>query len=263
MTTPTGVLFYDPRPKPLATNGTFQPGAYYLFYLTGTTTPTNVYADGLLATPLSQTPGANQPSCTADSSGRFNPIYLNPATIYRVQLYNSIGVLQEDTDPFVPAPALTGFVTTAALASALTAYATTAAVNSALAGYETVAAAALLAPLASPPLTGTPTAPTPAAGNSSTQIATTAFITGQASLSSPGYQVFPSGLIMQWGTQSGGGSGPVAVVFPKVFPNACFVVTGQAITVQGTVVLSAITATGFTVTNGASGSSTTWIALGF
>ena len=38
---------------------------------------------------------------------------------------------------------------------------------------------ATLAPLASPALTGTPTAPTAAGGNSSTQIATTAFVAGE------------------------------------------------------------------------------------
>jgi hypothetical protein len=111
MASPTGALFYDPRPKPLSTTGTFQPGAYYLFFLTGTTTPTNVFADGLLTTPLSQTPGATQPSCTADSTGRFNPIYMNPATIYRVQLFSATNVLQEDTDPYLPGPSLANLVT--------------------------------------------------------------------------------------------------------------------------------------------------------
>lgn len=101
MTTPTGVLFSDPQIKPLSTVGLPQAASYYLFFLTGTTTPTNVYADGLLATPLSQTPGASQPSCTADSAGRFNPIYLNPATVYRVQLFTAGNVKLEDTDPYV------------------------------------------------------------------------------------------------------------------------------------------------------------------
>ena len=42
---------------------------------------------------------------------------------------------------------------------------------------SSTAAAATYAPLASPALTGTPTAPTPAAGDNSTKIATTAFVT--------------------------------------------------------------------------------------
>lgn len=41
------------------------------------------------------------------------------------------------------------------------------------------------APLASPALTGTPTAPTPTAGDSSTQIATTAFVGAQVASSTP------------------------------------------------------------------------------
>src|SRR5262249_48839344 len=43
-------------------------------------------------------------------------------------------------------------------------------------GLSSSAAAATYAPLASPALTGTPTAPTPTAGDSSTKIATTAFV---------------------------------------------------------------------------------------
>jgi hypothetical protein len=98
VSTPKGILFADPQVKPMGQ----QAGAYLLFYLTGTITPVNVYADALLTTPLSQVPGATQPSCTADSAGRFNPIYLNPATIYRVQMYTQAGVKLEDTDPYVP-----------------------------------------------------------------------------------------------------------------------------------------------------------------
>jgi hypothetical protein len=97
--TPTGFLFYDGRAKPLSTLGQFMAGCYLQFYLTGTTTLTNVYADGALATPLSQTPGTG--GTTAASDGRFTPIYLNPATVYRYQLYTAGAVLLEDVDPFV------------------------------------------------------------------------------------------------------------------------------------------------------------------
>jgi hypothetical protein len=117
MTTPTGFLFYDPRSKPLSTTGVFQAGSYYQFYTTGTTNLANVYADGALTSPLSQVPGAAQPSTTADGFGRFVPIYLNPAVIYRVQLYNSVGQLLEDTDPYVvPATSVStsGFATVTA-----------------------------------------------------------------------------------------------------------------------------------------------------
>jgi hypothetical protein len=43
--------------------------------------------------------------------------------------------------------------------------------------YETITNVALKAPLASPALTGTPTAPTATAGTNTTQVATTAFVT--------------------------------------------------------------------------------------
>lgn len=101
MAAPTGILFYDPQAKPLSNAGTVLPGAYLLFYITGTTTPWAVYANGLLTTVLSQTPGQAQPSCTADANGRFNPIYMSPTLAYRVQLYNSAGTLLEDVDPYV------------------------------------------------------------------------------------------------------------------------------------------------------------------
>lgn len=106
MPTPTGNLFVDPRVKPLSTTGQFQAGCYYCYFLTGGTTPTPVYSDGLLTTPLSQpTPGSVNPSAgtVSDSAGRFVAIYLNPAIIYRAQLYSAAGSLLEDTDPYVPA----------------------------------------------------------------------------------------------------------------------------------------------------------------
>lgn len=99
---PTGVLFYDARAKPLSTIGTPQPGAYYQFYLTQTLTQTNVYADGSLTTPLSQTPGVSSGGTTAASDGRLVPIYLDPAITYRYQLYSATAVLLEDIDPYIP-----------------------------------------------------------------------------------------------------------------------------------------------------------------
>src|SRR5258708_15469713 len=91
ISTPTGILFSDQQLKLLSTTGQAPAGAYYLFYLTGTLTVANAYADGLLTTRLSHVPGATQPICTADSAGRFNPIYLDPTVTYRAQLYNAAG----------------------------------------------------------------------------------------------------------------------------------------------------------------------------
>lgn len=107
MTIATGILFSDPQARPLSNLGAVQAGVYLCFFLTGTTTPTNVYSDGLLTTPLSQpTPGSVNPTggTVANSAGLFVPIYLNPATIYRVQMYTAAGVKIEDTDPYVPQP---------------------------------------------------------------------------------------------------------------------------------------------------------------
>jgi Pectate lyase superfamily protein len=102
MSTPTGILFYDPQVQMFSAISQQHAGAYYLFFLTGTLTVAHVYTDGLLTTRLPQVPGAAQPSCTADSAGHFNPIYLNPRTIYRVQLFTAGGVKLKDTDPYVP-----------------------------------------------------------------------------------------------------------------------------------------------------------------
>jgi hypothetical protein len=106
-------------------------------------------------------------------------------------------------------------------------------------------AEALLAPKASPALTGTPTAPTATVGTSTTQVATTAFAnaagvtafntrTGAVtlaaadvstffttSLTSNGYQIAPDGTIMQWGVATTAATGLVSVTFPHAFPNAC------------------------------------------
>lgn len=104
MAYPQGVLFYDPLSKPLSAAGLPMANCYRLFYLTGTTTLANVYADAALTTPLSQVPGQVQPSCTADGSGRFNAIYLDPKVIYRTQLFTSTNIMLQDVDPDVPAP---------------------------------------------------------------------------------------------------------------------------------------------------------------
>lgn len=102
MTTPTGILFTLPRVAPISAASLVQPGCYACFFITQTTTPTDVYADGELTTPLSQpTPGSVNPSggTVANSAGQISAIYLNPSVIYRVQLYTAGGSLISDTDP--------------------------------------------------------------------------------------------------------------------------------------------------------------------
>jgi hypothetical protein len=108
----TGQLFYDPIPRPLSALGTALPGAYYNFYVSGTTSPATVYQDAGLTLPY---PAAALNGSSplyqviqAGGTGAFSPIYLNPQTIYRVQLYTSTWSLIEDVDPFVPPMPTTG-----------------------------------------------------------------------------------------------------------------------------------------------------------
>ncbi|HEY5072066.1 MAG TPA: hypothetical protein VII63_08545 [Caulobacteraceae bacterium] len=73
-------------------NGAPINGAQLQFYLTGTTTPTNVYTSSSLGTPLSN-------PVVSDSAGLFPPIYLDPTVTYRMQYWNAIGGLVKDYDP--------------------------------------------------------------------------------------------------------------------------------------------------------------------
>jgi hypothetical protein len=108
----TGQLFYDPISRPLSAAGLALPGAYYNFYNSGTSTPATVYQDpGLtLPYPSASLNGSNPlfSVVQADGTGAFQPIYLNPTTIYRVQLYNATWSLIEDVDPYIPAMPTTG-----------------------------------------------------------------------------------------------------------------------------------------------------------
>ena len=92
----------------------------------------------------------------------------------------------------------------------------------------------------SPYLTGAPAAPTPAASDWSDRLATTAFVRGlisgintdptpyfwNRSFGTNGYQVFPGGLILQWGQYNAMISKDGTVIyFPIAFPTACLSVT--------------------------------------
>lgn len=132
--------------------------------------------------------------------------------------------------------------------------------------------------LASAALTGAPTAPTPAAGDNSTRVATTAFVQGAQLTSGVGYQVLPSGIIIQWGSHvfgdlfAGFGTNTFAVVFPIAFPNACLqIVFGRTGDCRAAFAAGRfITAAGFqlvmeevvNITQGADNTAT-WFAVGF
>lgn len=107
--------------------------------------------------------------------------------------------------------------------------------------------------LANAALTGTPTAPTPSAGDSSTRVATTAFAggtlivgAGQISYTAPG-----GAFIIKGGfVQGSAGIGFVSVAFTAAFPNACLAAltctanrTGAGS--SGTGYVSNLTAAGF------------------
>lgn len=108
----TGQLFYDPISRPLSSLGVSMPGAYYNFYVSGTTNPAQVYQDAALSLPFPAAAlNGSSPLYTviqADGTGAMPPIFLNPEVIYRVQLYNSTWSLVEDVDPYVPAMPVTG-----------------------------------------------------------------------------------------------------------------------------------------------------------
>ena len=95
---------------------------------------------------------------------------------------------------------------------------------------------------------------------------------GSASLGSSGWQEFPSGLIMQWGTDTGTGY-LHTVTFPRPFPNAAFSVTVSGVANSPTYFIpfnTNLTTTGyqqgFYNNTGGGGAATTWtgryIALG-
>lgn len=89
-------LFTSPRFRPLSISGEILPGATLTFYESGTTTPTDVYSDAGLTTPLTN-------PVVADASGEFPAIYLDPAVTYRALLHDEDAVLQWDIDPLAPA----------------------------------------------------------------------------------------------------------------------------------------------------------------
>jgi hypothetical protein len=106
------------------------------------------------------------------------------------------------------------------------------------------------AKIASPTFTGIPAAPTAALGNSTTQLATTAFVVPGSSLTANGYEKFPSGLIMQWGSFNTGSIGNEATgsqSFPIAFTNLIFnvIITSTG----GTIFGSGTETSGFFVTS--------------
>ena len=85
-------LFYPPQAVRIDSTGTPYAGAKANFYITGTTTRTDTYADNALTTPLDN-------PVVADSGGQFVPIYLDPAITYRCVITESDDSQIDDVDP--------------------------------------------------------------------------------------------------------------------------------------------------------------------
>lgn len=83
------------------------------------------------------------------------------------------------------------------------------------------------------------------------------------SLGASGYQMFPGGMIVQWGYVSGLSSSATQVTFPMAFPSSCdaLVFGNKGVAVQPNSADS-VTLTGFKLYSTASGDSAWWIALG-
>lgn len=112
--------------------------------------------------------------------------------------------------------------------------------------------------LASAALTGTPTAPTPATGDNSTRVATTAFTAGSLVLSGTSFSMtFPGGFILKGGlAQGGAGLGAIILSFAGLgiaaFPTACFggicgTINRNGAGSSGTGYTSAVSAAGMTI----------------
>ncbi|WP_035035729.1 hypothetical protein [Caulobacter sp. AP07] len=87
----------QPLVQQLDSNANPVSGAAFYFYLSGTTTPTPVYADAALTTPLTQ-------PVVADASGRMPNVYYNSDLSYRLVIKSEPGgTTIRDIDPFNPA----------------------------------------------------------------------------------------------------------------------------------------------------------------
>lgn len=85
-------LFTPPRFTPVDGSGNVYAGAKLYFYLTGTTTPVDTYADSGLLTP-------NANPVVADANGLFASIYLDNSTVYKAVLKTSADVTVWTVDP--------------------------------------------------------------------------------------------------------------------------------------------------------------------
>lgn len=154
--------------RALDSNGDIVPAAEAYFFETGTTTPATVYSDSAGTTAVSQ-------PLTADSAGNFAATFATEVLKVDVRTPEGVSLPGFPGDPHYQvqtsagSAALVSFVATASIARTN--------VQDAIEQVQSNVDAK--APLASPELTGTPTAPTAAVGTNTTQVATTAWVNAQ------------------------------------------------------------------------------------
>lgn len=108
---------------------------------------------------------------------------------------------------------------------------------------------------------------TPAAGTSSTDFATTAFVNPGSTLTANGSRTNPDGSIDKWGTTGSIAPGETVVTLPVAFPNALFVVTPTSETADATATSNnywvPVDKTSFKIGNKQSGNAVfSWRAIG-
>ena len=133
----------------------------------------------------------------------------------------------------------------------------------------TTSALNLKAPLASPALTGNPTAPTQAATDSSTKLATTAHVLNAFPyLAAPnGYQKFKGGIVVQWGSATCNATPGLGVIltYPVAFTNV-FVVVATGFSndlTPATVWVANVTGTTFDLRAAVASQVAGWLAIGY
>lgn len=191
-------------------DGSLLAGGFVYFYTTETSSPKDTFADRELSIP-------NPNPIELDFAARLESDAWGDGT-YRVKVTDSLGAtvgtpLDDVIFGDVAEVDLTGYVDLTT--------------DQTIAGEKTFVEVTAFQT--------SPTMPTPAPGDNSTKGATTAFVTAAITAAaadyaseanqeaaSPGYQVFPGGLTLQWGPFSvaAGASTTQAVTFPIPFPTA-------------------------------------------
>lgn len=245
--------------------------------------PTGIFSDAVsiflsvspLAVPISINPNPLS-LAERDNSGYLYATYFNQNSALPdpVLSIGAIFVQQPANDGFLRKSTPANFISqlnlatttavAAAIATALATYSTTTAMNAAIA-----AAVAPKANSANPTLTGTVGVPTRTPGDSTANAASTAFL--QAALAAlVSFSVAAKGsaniggFIINWGLIASTG-GAVVETFFTAYPHACFAIAPGAVGANATINTSAPSASNsqFTCTNGANGTHTSYISVGW